>query len=265
MPATSGAIDGTGSGTQSGRGIHGEGVGGGHLVRFNQFTFLVYGTPGDGSIVARWRVLQNTEPWAKAGVMIRESLAARFRYPRRGADGLKRCRLPRRGGRRRGPRRRPRRCRVWRPAYWVKLVRSGNTFTASRSSNGSSWTVIGTATIAMAQDIYIGLAVTSHDVNALCTATFDNVAMSGLTGPMPTSAVRLAGSGTQSISVATCQWISTYGKISSNVALASSIVHIFNRKFGSNETGIASSFAILSTCLIIFIFPASMDKNTPER
>ena len=59
--------------------------------------------------------------------------------------------------------------------YWVKLVRSGDTFTGYRSSNGSSWTSQGSATIPMGSSVCIGLAVTSHDDTQLCTCTFDNV------------------------------------------------------------------------------------------
>ena len=60
--------------------------------------------------------------------------------------------------------------------YWVRLVRAGNTFTAYRSSDGVSWTQQGYAqTISMGEDVYVGLAVTSHNDGTLCTAVFDNV------------------------------------------------------------------------------------------
>jgi hypothetical protein len=59
--------------------------------------------------------------------------------------------------------------------YWVKMVRSGNTFTGYYSSNGSTWTEAGSQSISMGANVYIGLGVTSHDNGTLCTATFDNV------------------------------------------------------------------------------------------
>ena len=59
--------------------------------------------------------------------------------------------------------------------YWVKLVRSGNSFTASRSSDGLTWTAWGSVTIAMGTDVLIGLATGSVLDGALCTATFDNI------------------------------------------------------------------------------------------
>ena len=58
---------------------------------------------------------------------------------------------------------------------WVRLTRSGNTFTAYESSDGTSWTQVGTDTIPMAKMVYVGLAVTSHNTSASATCTFDNV------------------------------------------------------------------------------------------
>ncbi|HTD68775.1 MAG TPA: hypothetical protein VK846_19815, partial [Candidatus Limnocylindria bacterium] len=58
--------------------------------------------------------------------------------------------------------------------YWVRLVRSGNTFTAYKSTNGTSWTSVGSYTISMGANIYIGLAVTSRRDGTLNTSRFDN-------------------------------------------------------------------------------------------
>ena len=49
----------------------------------------------------------------------------------------------------------------------MKVTRTGNTFTAQRSADGVTWAVgtdatASTVTITMANDVYIGLAVTSH-------------------------------------------------------------------------------------------------------
>jgi hypothetical protein len=60
--------------------------------------------------------------------------------------------------------------------YWVKVVRSGNNFSGFGSPDGVNWTQIGpTQTIPMAQNVYIGLAVSSDNNSMLATATFDNV------------------------------------------------------------------------------------------
>jgi hypothetical protein len=62
--------------------------------------------------------------------------------------------------------------------YWVKVTRSGNTFSSYTSSDGVNWTQLGTSqTISMAQNVYVGLAVNSGSSSALATATFDNVSV----------------------------------------------------------------------------------------
>jgi glucose/arabinose dehydrogenase/regulation of enolase protein 1 (concanavalin A-like superfamily) len=168
-----GAVNLAGSGTQSGGVFTVKGSGEDIWYGSDQFHFAYQNLSGDGSIVARVATVQNTNAWAKAGVMIRESLAADSRFadvvltPSGGIAFQRRATA--------GSMATTTTVSGLAAPYWVKLARSGDTLTASRSSNGSSWTVIGTATITMAQNIFIGLAVTSHNVNALCTATFDNI------------------------------------------------------------------------------------------
>jgi hypothetical protein len=58
---------------------------------------------------------------------------------------------------------------------WVRLTRSGNTFTADYSANGTAWTTLGSAEMTMLADIYVGLCLTSHNTTAICTAEFSNV------------------------------------------------------------------------------------------
>ena len=62
-----------------------------------------------------------------------------------------------------------------RAPYWVKLVRTGNTFTGYHSADGTTWTSMGSVTVSMAANVHIGLGVTSKKDGTLCTATFDNV------------------------------------------------------------------------------------------
>src|SRR5207245_2482895 len=63
--------------------------------------------------------------------------------------------------------------------YWVKLVRSASTFSGFISLDGVNWTQLWTnQTITMAQNVYVGLAVTSGTNSALDTATFDSVSVS---------------------------------------------------------------------------------------
>ena len=63
--------------------------------------------------------------------------------------------------------------------YWVRLTRSGDLFTGERSVDGLSWQVVDTVNVSMSQQVYIGLALTSHHKKRLNVATFDNVSLSG--------------------------------------------------------------------------------------
>ena len=138
------------------------------------FQFASQTLSGDGIIIARVASLQNTDPWAKAAVMIRESLDANSRWalvavtPTNGVTFQWRsatggnCDYSVTGG-------------IVAPA-WLKLFRSGNTFTAYQSADGATWTQVGSPTdISMGNSVNVGLAVTSHNDPTLCTATFDSV------------------------------------------------------------------------------------------
>jgi len=57
----------------------------------------------------------------------------------------------------------------------VKLVRSGNLLTASRSADGLNWSTVGSSVIAMPNSVYVGLAVSSWEPLAIATATFTDV------------------------------------------------------------------------------------------
>ena len=62
--------------------------------------------------------------------------------------------------------------------YWIKLVRSGNVFTLYGSADGVNWVQLGSnQTVSMAQNVYVGLAVSSRSTAALASATFDNVSL----------------------------------------------------------------------------------------
>ena len=61
---------------------------------------------------------------------------------------------------------------------WVRLVRAGNSFAASYSSDGVSWLPIGLAqTIAMTNFPLAGLCVTAHDNTTTNLGAFTNVSL----------------------------------------------------------------------------------------
>ncbi len=127
---------------------------------------------GDCEIIARVDSQQNTNEWAKAGVMIRESLDEDSKhaflaltptngmaFQRRletGADTLHNGSSGEVPG-------------------WIKMIRHGDTITAYSSSDGVIWSETDCVTIAMPASVNIGLAVTSHSEGVLCEVQFSNV------------------------------------------------------------------------------------------
>jgi hypothetical protein len=69
----------------------------------------------------------------------------------------------------------------------VRLTRSGTTIKAFSSADGTSWTEIGSDTIALEATVYVGIAVTSHNPGVRTTARISQVALAdaGLPAPDP--------------------------------------------------------------------------------
>ncbi len=147
----------------------------------DQFVYAHRQITGDVRIVARVTSLENTHQWVKGGIMIRESLSAGSKHAFALASASKGIAFQRRsatggitthssGGTGAAP-------------VWLLMERRGSTFTASRSADGVTWTLIGSAAITMTPSVYVGLAVTSHAPTVLATAKFANVQV---TSPLPT-------------------------------------------------------------------------------
>jgi hypothetical protein len=149
------------------------------------FHFVYQPLTGDGTVVARLVSLQGGTGYVSAGVMIRETLNAgstnaktadwaaysRIYFDVRTSTG--------------GGTSEPGSASAALP-YWLKVNRSGSTFSSYTSSDGVNWVQLGTSqTIAMAQSVYVGLAVTSGSTTALTTATFDNVSVNSAAAPAP--------------------------------------------------------------------------------
>jgi regulation of enolase protein 1 (concanavalin A-like superfamily) len=62
---------------------------------------------------------------------------------------------------------------------WYRLQRSGNTFTAYQSTDGITYQIIGTSTVAMNSACYVGLAVCSGATGSFSNVTYENVSISG--------------------------------------------------------------------------------------
>ena len=157
----------------------------------DQFRYAYRRLDGDGSIVARVERVGNTDFWAKAGVMIRESLdpVSAYAFMLVTPDGL------------RAFQNRPASysatcfsAHSWEAVSfpsWVKLERRGDQFTGYHSLDGINWIQQpdtdntrpdfspNPQTIRMPPYVYVGLALTSHAAGLVTTATFSDVEITG--------------------------------------------------------------------------------------
>jgi hypothetical protein len=140
----------------------------------DEFHFAFKQVTGASAIIAKVESLDNTHPFAKAGVMIRDTLDAdsayvavfitpengvRFQYrnttagttDRYFAEGIT-------------------------APQWVKLERTtGGLVRAYHSDDGATWERFNLIQVSMDMPIYIGLALTSHDTALVGEAKFSNV------------------------------------------------------------------------------------------
>jgi len=177
----------------------GPSAGGGAEVSNGVFTVTGYGSDiwnktdglhyvyqpltGDGQVVARVLGMAGANPWAKAGLMIRETLDAGSKHATLActiANGLG---------------------YFWRVGgsndtfysaanrldtpCWLKLVREGDLLGGFISTNGVNWQLADWERVTMGKKVYIGLTVSSHDDQELCTAWFDQVKVSFVNAPNP--------------------------------------------------------------------------------
>ena len=130
---------------------------------------------GSCDLIARVASLQNTDPWAKAGVMLRNGLAANAQHAMMiisFGSGASFQRRPTVGGASEhttvsgisAPR-------------WVKLSRRGDIFTGYQSADGITWTQVGQATIVLPAALKAALVVTSHKDGTANTATLSQVSL----------------------------------------------------------------------------------------
>jgi hypothetical protein len=141
----------------------------------DEFHFAYKEISGAASIQAQVLSVGHTDDWAKAGVMIRDSLDPNSAHamvaitPANGVWFGRRVAAGESSTSTKDP-------NVAAP-QWVKLERSlGGLVRAYYSADGSTWTSFGSPEpITMKMPVYIGLALTSHNPDATCEASFTNV------------------------------------------------------------------------------------------
>jgi len=148
----------------------------------DEFHFAYKEISGVGAIVAKVESIRNSHNWAKAGVMIRDSLepnsahammvvtpAQGVSHQRRSTAGDGSTNFTQAG--------------IAAP-QWVKIERDlGGMVTTSYSDDGVTWTQLASEVVTMNPPLYIGLALTSHATGITCEAVFSNVGITGDVGP----------------------------------------------------------------------------------
>jgi YVTN family beta-propeller protein len=159
------------------------------------FHFVYQPWTGNGQITALVSAVGNVDPWAKAGVMFRQTLSAGSPHafmaitPGNGAAFQTRIATDGISVHTAGP--------VVTAPYWVRLVRTGDVFNGYVSPDGAAWTLVGSETIALPVTLQVGLAVTAHNNTILCSSTFDSVNITGSAPAAPASLSATAVSSAQ--------------------------------------------------------------------
>lgn len=145
----------------------------------DQFQFASMEAAGDIEVVARVGNVEGTDPWAKAGVMLRASHDADAAFATvlvtpsngvlfhwRNATGASATGEPPSTGT---------------APKWVKLVRANDTVLGYHSEDGASWSEIGSQQgIFGSADTQAGLVVTAHDDTVLNQSEFTNVSVTAV-------------------------------------------------------------------------------------
>jgi hypothetical protein len=147
---------------------------------YDEFHFAFKNASGAVNIIAKVDSLQNTQEFAKAGVMIRDTLDPDSKYvgvfitPENGVRFQYRTAVG-------GVTDREFVEGITTP-QWVRLERTtGGLVRAYYSADGATWERFTLVQISMTMPVYAGLAVTSHDINLTCEAVFSNVSFPNTT------------------------------------------------------------------------------------
>ena len=150
----------------------------------DQLNLAYQPTSGDTTLSARVATQTNTSSWARAGVMLRATTDpgspyyAAFVTPGNGVavqwrktQAASTSQLKTTGT----------------VPIYLKVARSGNTFTAYTSADGVTWTAVpsSSVTFTMPGSLMAGLAASSHSSSKLGAATFDTVSVGAAAPPPP--------------------------------------------------------------------------------
>ena len=224
------------------------------------FRFVYVTNGGNCTIIARVVSVQNVDGWAKAGVMIRDSLDAGaanafiavtpgngVSWQYRSSDGGG-CKNNTTSGS---------------APYWIKLVCSGTTFTGYCSPNGITWTQLGSTTLTNVTTVYIGLAVTSHNNSSLCMAKFDNVSAPGWPLPLLTVTAIAASSSQVNLTWNTLTNAASYN-VKRSTTSGGPYTPIATGVTATNYTDVVASVSVGYFYVVSAMIGGSETTNSPE-
>ncbi|MFM1768533.1 MAG: hypothetical protein RJA22_1062 [Verrucomicrobiota bacterium] len=146
---------------------------GGNSDQF-QFSYESSQKVGDFDVQVRVNAFQATDAWAKAALMARENLTGGARYAASIATpGISGCFFQNRSTAG-GATTRSGYAPVTYPNTYLRLKRQGSTFTGYSSVDGNHWVQLGTTTLALPANLYVGFAVSSRNPSQTATAQFRN-------------------------------------------------------------------------------------------
>lgn len=137
----------------------------------DEFHYVYQTFTGDGEIIVKMNSLTNTNPWAKAGLMIRENLSSGSKHAMIVTTAENGLAFQRRAKANESTIH----TGIQDNSPWLKLTRLSDVITAYYATDGVNWSEIGQQILPMDNEIYIGMAVTSHDNTLECSASFNNV------------------------------------------------------------------------------------------
>ncbi len=144
--------------------------------RADEFQYVCQPYTGDFQIEGTVVSQTVTDGWAKAGLMIRETLAddsCHVMIVITPSNGSSMQHRPEEGG----------------VSYHItpgngmivpchlKLIRVGDEFSGYSSNDGENWVLISSVTVSMAAEVYAGLCVTAHNDGQISTAEYVNVSI----------------------------------------------------------------------------------------
>lgn len=142
----------------------------------DEFYFRYTEMSGDFRVTARLDELDYADGWTKAGLMARESLDTTSKNVLLHTTGeggsVLQARLEVGGDTTNSAGKDP---SVSPVGSWMRLTRIGTLVTGELSSDGSVWRELGHYNVPLADELYVGLAITSHAPGKLSTATFSNL------------------------------------------------------------------------------------------